>query len=533
MADVEEIARYERLSGSKEEMQAFLYIERQLHQAGIATKMMQHGAYVSLPVSCSLRVVSPVKTELVAITHSFGLSTEKPHTAELVHITNFDKHQDLAGKFLLIDGIASPEKAVWATQKHAAGVVWACSDEEPHHMIISPVWGNPDDLTITNLPKIYAASVGRDARDTLLGLLNRSRVHISLETEVHTEWTKIPLLVAEIPAASADPRFLMLSGHVDSWYYGAMDNGSANATMLEVARLVSKHRDSLRRALRLCFWSGHSHARYAGSCWYADNLRHEIEPDCVLHVNVDSTGAVGATDLCAAPVMAEAYELASRAIFRVSGQRLKPTRMQRNGDQSFWGIGVPAMFVSLSTQPEHQDGPPLGVWWHTSQDLPDKIDPENLVRDTKIYLEVCWEVLTKRLLPLDYCRVMDEWRQELERMREHIAAYVDLQRVLYAIDSLKLMLHEMHESAESTSDERINECIMRLGRTLIPVNYTRYGSTCHDAAVAQPAFPLFGVKPCASEHERHLYSTRMKRAENRVFAALCEAMCCVSRVLQE
>ena len=48
----------------------------------------------------------------------------------------------------------------------------------------------------------------------------------------------------------------MLSGHVDSWHYGAMDNASADATMLEVGRIFSEHAGELRRGLRLAFWSG-------------------------------------------------------------------------------------------------------------------------------------------------------------------------------------------------------------------------------------------------------------------------------------
>ena len=72
-----------------------------------------------------------------------------------------------------------------------------------------------------------------------------------------------------------------------------MDNGSANAVMLEVARILSKYKKELRRGLRLAFWSGHSHGRYAGSTWYADNFWLDLEKNCVAHVNTDSAGAKG------------------------------------------------------------------------------------------------------------------------------------------------------------------------------------------------------------------------------------------------
>ena len=65
-------------------------------------------------------------------------------------------------------------------------------------------------------------------------------------------------------------------GHVDSWYYGAIDNGTANAAQMEVARLVSAHQKELKRNFRIVHYSVHSHGRYAGSARYADNFWEEL-----------------------------------------------------------------------------------------------------------------------------------------------------------------------------------------------------------------------------------------------------------------
>ena len=65
--------------------------------------------------------------------------------------------------------------------------------------------------------------------------------------------------------------------------------------------------------------------------------------------------------------------------------------MSRSSDQSFWGIGIPAMFGALSEQPpapvKMRNG--LGWWWHTPHDLLDKIDEQILVRDTRVYVHSC------------------------------------------------------------------------------------------------------------------------------------------------
>jgi Peptidase family M28 len=89
-------------------------------------------------------------------------------------------------------------------------------------------------------------------------------VTVRVQAEVETGWRPIPSLTADLPGTAED-RYVLLSGHVDSWHHGAMDNASANATMLEVGRVMSDHKGELRRGLRIAFWSGHSHARYASS----------------------------------------------------------------------------------------------------------------------------------------------------------------------------------------------------------------------------------------------------------------------------
>ena len=155
-----------------------------------------------------------------------------------------------------------------------------------------------------------------------------------------------------------------------------MDNGAANATMLEVARLTARERTEWRRGLRLCFWSGHSHGRYSGSTWYADQNWDELERRCAVHVNVDSTGGVGAVVLKNAAAAPELVALAGDAIGEQAGSEYAGKRMSRSSDQSFWGIGIPAMFGALSEQPPApvKMRNALGWWWHTPHDLLDKID---------------------------------------------------------------------------------------------------------------------------------------------------------------
>ena len=83
---------------------------------------------------------------------------------------------------------------------------------------------------------------------------------MTLHAEVDTGWRKTPILVADLdaPGGGADEPFVLFSGHHDTWYYGVMDNGGANATMMEVRAPLRGRRATWRRGLRVLFWSGHS-----------------------------------------------------------------------------------------------------------------------------------------------------------------------------------------------------------------------------------------------------------------------------------
>ena len=123
-----------------------------------------------------------------------------------------------------------------------------------------------------------------------------------------------------------------------------------------------------------------------------------------MHVNVDSTGGVGAVVLKNAAAAPELIALAGDAIGEQAGSEYAGKRMSRSSDQSFWGIGIPAMFGALSEQPPApvKMRNALGWWWHTPHDLLDKIDEKNLVRDTRVFVHTLWRLLTDPVLPLDF-----------------------------------------------------------------------------------------------------------------------------------
>ncbi|MFC0407197.1 M28 family peptidase [Roseomonas elaeocarpi] len=502
MRNLEALASRVKLAGTPEELESLRVIEARMQDYGYRTTILQHPAFISLPGAARLSVG---QQELPCITHSFSLPTgPEGVTAALVDLGQGSaadfQNKDLRGRIALIEGMANPASAARARDVGALGQLHISPDDQLHEMCISPVWGSPSDATRGQLPRTVAITVERQA-----GLALRERLRtgealsVTLFADVDTGWRNTPILVAELdaPGAGVDAPFVMFSGHHDTWHFGVMDNGAANATMMEVARLCAGRQQDWRRGLRFCFWSGHSQGRYSGSAWYADEYWDELDRRCVAHVNTDSTGGRGADDLAHSGAAAELWGLAADAVGAQAGQSYARVRSGRNGDQSFWGVGIPAIFNSLSrhARPDHvaaQAHMPLGWWWHTPHDTLDKIDPERLVRDTRVFVHVVWRLLSTPLLPLNYAEHARSLRAELEPLRDGLSGVLDLSLLASRAAALEDAASAFATRAAAMPEEALpalDGALMRASRALVPLDYTQGDRFRHDPALEQHAWP--------------------------------------------
>ncbi|HVB09299.1 MAG TPA: M28 family peptidase [Bacillota bacterium] len=536
MRSTRTIAQWVRLSGTPEERQAFDWIEGEMKGYGLRTERYSFASLVSWPETASLQVGGE---DVPCATHAFATSTPPEGIeAELVYCGRGTpaELEQARGKIALIDGIVAPNRNLLAEAAGVVASIWIAG-EQLHERILSPVWGTPTPETAHLLPKTPSLSVKGDVGARLKASLPATA---RIQTKVYRGWNQLPCLTAQLDAPNGDGTFVMFSGHVDSWYYGAMDNGTANATMLEVARIMAGHRGELRRGLRVCFWSGHSHGRYSGSTWYADNFWQDLHDHCAAHVNVDSVGGKGATLLSEGNSMAEIRGYADAILAEQTGQHLEYRRYGRSGDQSFWGHGIPSLFMSLSEQPAENADPVLaalhhqisggqggsgglGWWWHTPEDLPDKIDPAYLRRDAAVYVLAVHGLLTAERLPFDYEPVA----AELEAAMQSIAANFDLAAAFAALAGFR----EALKGLPTLPPAAYNRALVGVGRALIPVNYARSGLFDHDLAVPTAVLPglqaakdLTGLKGDMKEFTR----TRLVRERNRLVHALREATAAVT-----
>jgi hypothetical protein len=531
MAHTRALAEWVKLSGTAEEAASLGYVRDRLAEYGYRTETIHHDAYISLPGAASVAADGRM---LTAITHSFSRPSPAGGLGGALVNVGAGGEADFAGRdlhgcILLVDGIATPGVALRASRAGAAGQLHVSPHEHLHEMCISPVWGSPTPESRAALPSTVVCTI---AEADGAGLRARFRAgeapQVLLQAKVETGWRQTPILVADLdgPDGGEDAPFVLFSGHHDTWYYGVMDNGTANATMLELARLCVSRRAAWRRGLRLCFWSGHSHGRFSGSSWYVDQHWDELDRRCVAHVNVDSPGAAGAERLENTGAMAELAPLAAEALLAQAGQVHAGRRMPRGADMSFSGVGVPTIFGDLS-EPAESAVAPHSWWWHTPDDLFDKIDERILTRDARVVMHGLWRLLSDAVLPLDYAEHARVLLAEFCRLETALAGRFVLAGLIAAARTLRARAAAVMQAGAGDA-ARINRALMLASRALVPMDYTEGDRFTHDAALPQPAWPVLqplralAAAAPGSDAARFL-TVQAMRSRNRLLHALRQA----------
>ena len=507
-------------SGSPQEETTIQFLKEKLKEYGLEPQVLRYDAYISEPKWAKLEVLSPQRLEVQCTPYrQVGTTGHEGIEGEVVYIeppdiggTECHDKIVLADQATPVDWMGLRDGLLLKLQEMGVkGLIVIEQDEfmptVVHQRADFSVSGNPTTDNVHLIQRIPAiVHVANKDGQLLKALAKQGGMRARVTSIVETGWKKLPLLVAEIKGARDPERFLLVNGHVDTPPFspGVTDNASGDVAMLELARILNRHKESLGRSVRFAFWTGHEIGRYAGSTWYNDAFWHELRYRCIGFLNVDSPGAEGAKTYRAAPI-GEVQELAVESIKAATGIEVKNFRWPtRAGDSSFWGTGLPHASAT-SARPKELYDPFVnysggGWWWHTPYATIDYGDVDVLAMDVKVELNYIFRMTNCPVLPMNFTPYADsmlEILNDLQAKADKVKAYFNLQPV---IERAK----EFRGSAEALEDavqvalkkgvpeavlEELNRCIIWVSRHINLIAHSNAEKT------EQMSMETFGAKP--------------------------------------
>ena len=525
-------------------------IAERLKSAGIPVTMHEPTLFLSLPGPASVEIASkryhakpPAFSAIVPQGVSAPMEWMEPTKREFARYQRLDPNR-YRGKIVVTEGISLPMLTSEIEDMGALGIIATNPGERIHWSTASTIWGTPDVEDMTRLPKIPSLAVNRSDGEAVIAAAKRGET-ATIRTELQQGWYPQKLPVVHIEGATEPDRFVFLHGHYDSWQVGVGDNGTGNACMLEIARVLWENRKNLRRSVRLAWWPAHSTGRYGGSVWYLDAHAMEFAKQCVTHMNCDSPGCRWATEYTSITMMPETVGAVTKIVERVTGQTPKPKRPNRSSDYTFYNIGVSGAFMASSMMPKaevekrgwHNVGGCGGnIGWHTEDDIFEVADRDVLEKDIALYLDAVVSFANAEVLPLDFRATVKELSDAAAGYSKAAGKYFDLSDVTKALGDLQEKVTAFHKAvdAKKITPQVANDTMRDLSRALVPLNYARRGPFQQDPAVTLPPLPLLSIAGDLDIYDdatRGFALATLLRGRNAAFDAIDRAAQAVDKAL--
>ena len=322
----------------------------------------------------------------------------------------------------------------------------------------------------------------------------------------------------------------------------ATDNAAGNACILELARVFQQNRDKLRRGLVCGFWTGHETGTMIGSSWFVDRNWDRLREHAVAYLQIDQPACAGTTRWSSASNV-ELKRFHQGVKKRILGTRPAAwCRAVKNGDASFFGLGVPMLAAQGAfTEAELKKTAlaNLGWWHHSVENTIDKLDFTFMADHLRVYAAYLWELCTAVVLPFEYVSVADQFIERLDELKtgaEGIALQgaADRARTFKrSAERLEAVAQEWRgryassQSRDEAPAQILNACMKRLSRALVPLASTSKGTYGHDPYGYTPQgsmIPtLYDVPRYAKlgdGEERWMLETQLVRDRNRIADAL-------------
>lgn len=547
-----------RLAGSENSRRMAEYAHDQLEKAGLSSRMHEFHGLVSFPEDAEVRVLSPDQRVIEANTLGHSASTDGLE-GEVVYVGSGAESdyegKDVRGKITLSELSYSParhEKALIAWRRGSTAQIMMNWGDEHNTAVpfgsMKSAWGNPTPETFeTEMPDLPCVGIARIEGLRLKEESLAGPVRVWLRAKADNGWKPLTMTTGEFDATGADQQFMLLGGHMDSWFGPqATDNAAGSACILELSRVFNAARNDLQRGVIAGFWMGHETGTMISSSRFADVAWDQLRRSCVAYLQIDQPAITGSST----------WHLHSTDDIQSYGMRVTQEvlgdmpihwrRQQKNGDSSFFGVGLPCVAGEMSFTEEQIRATALASlgWWHHSiHNTIDKVDKARLALHLRVYAHWMWGLLSEPVLPYEYEPVASRFVERLSDFARHDIPDIDMLGAVtrardFQVRAARLDATGKHWRGQGRSSDDaqqaakvLNQAMIGLSRVLVPIASTvvgpygqdRYGHTWQTQMIPSLVpYPDLARYDRASE-EFQTWWVAMIRARNRVVDALDRA----------
>jgi hypothetical protein len=556
-----------RLAGSANAKRMAEYSAAALHKAGVAAAVHEMPGLVSFPDKAEMRVLAPVELAIEANTLGHSVPTLPDGiAAELIDVASgaFSEYEgrDARGKITLSELSYHParhEKQRISAIMGATGCVMMNWGHPENRAVpfgsVKPAWGNPTPQTFkSEMATLPCVGIARTAGLKLRQLLKSGPVRVWLRANVENCWRPVQITIGEVEGMSED--FVVVGGHQDSWPGPqATDNAAGNAAILELVRVFQQNRDKLRRGLVAGFWTGHETGTMVGSSWFVDRNWDRLREHAVAYLQIDQPACAGTTRWSAASNV-ELKRFHQGIEKRLLGPRpFAWRRAVKNGDASFFGLGVPMLSAQGAFTEEELKKTALanlGWWHHSIENTIDKLDFTYMADHLRVYAAYLWELLTAPVLPFEYVSVADQFIERLDQLKAG-AEDIGLGDAADRARSFKARAQQLEASAQNwrgryaagdlkdeTPAQILNSAMKRLSRALVPLASTSCSAYGHDPYGYTPQgtmipslYDVPSYARLADGEARWMLGTQLVRDRNRIADALGDCSRLIDETLRQ
>lgn len=533
MKDIETFSHLERYTGSEDGERAAEIIAQRMEELGIPVKRENYRIYRSLPGKASLKIMIHGSEKTIALTPYVYSGTAENLKADLVFDekslckTDQKEMESRMKSFknkIVLTYESSFSFACAAKRAGALAILTIWKADLAHHGTLGGVWGTPEPEDLEyHYPRIPFVEICKSDGEEIQKLLENSTATVSACLQVEMDDQVLPSMMPVARLEGKSKKFVLVSGHYDSWYEGVTDNGVANAMMMELARVFRENQENLKRSIVFAWWSGHSDGRYSGSTWYYDQHWEELKENCVVHINLDICGCKGSDLVGFNTSMLEGEAFDKEFLEKYNDEEpIPPVPMARFADQTFWGADVP-----FAIMPKFGKKGEFFYWWHTKEDSFDKVDSKIVSRDTDVIAELMVIFAQCKRLPADMTGFLTIMENRLQMIEKETSEDFELSSMWPVFEKLQKTMEQFANALENRQedDENMDDYVLRIAGELVRITYTAGSQYHQDPATEEPMFPglsiAMGLTPENTSPDYYLaVQTRFVRQRNRLIGQM-------------